>query len=232
MSISAEAFADAQEQELHNWDRHTGTPRRLLYELVEHSEIAGPLAERLPDRVGKALEVGVGCYGLGFLGPHLSDRIDHIDGLDPLPRLELDPPDEPLKTYLQHLQSRVNYVQAAGEELPLETGDYDLVASINVVDHAMDPPAILSEIRRVLKPGGVFAFSVSTLSKAGEWKWKADRKRHPDKWLYRAHPHTYQWAAADALVRRFFPNVLWCDEPSPRNKLLGKGRMSYWIAKG
>ena len=83
----------------------------------------------------------------------------------------------------------------------------------------------------MMKPGALFAFSVSTLSKAGEWKWKLDRSRHPDKWLYRAHPHTYQWQAADALVRQVFPDVMWCDRPGNKTQLLGRGRMSYWIAR-
>ena len=233
-AISDAAFTDAQEQELHNWVGQTGNRGRLLYELVEHSEIEKPLRRAIGDAgltIDAALEVGVGCFGLGFLGPHLSDICGRIDGIDPLPRQTLDPADPALRAYLEAIQDRVHYVQCAGEELPLKTDGYDLVSCINVVDHAQNPVAILKEIHRVLRPGGLLAFSVSTLSKAGELKWKVNRKRHPDNWLFRAHPHTYQWNAADDMVRSLFPDVLWNDEPSGRSKLIGKGRMSSWIVR-
>ena len=233
-AITEAAFADAQEQELHNWEGHTGNSKRLLYELVEHTSSVEKLRKCVRERqhpVEAAVDVGVGCFGLGFLGPHLADLCDRIDGVDPLPRQTLDPEDEALRTYLEAIQNRVNYIQASGESMPFDDATYDLAACINVVDHARDPVAIVTEIHRVLKPGGLFAFSVSTLSKAGEWKWKADRSRHPDKWLYRAHPHTYQWQAADAMVRSLFPDVVWSDQPSAKNQLIGRGRMSAWIVR-
>lgn len=124
MAISAEAFADAQQHELHNWEGHADDSSRLLYELVEHSQIAGPLISRIREdgrEIERAVEVGVGCFGLGMLSPHLSSHIGSIDGVDPLPRLEINPPDDDLRAYVKAVQSRVNYIQAAGEELPLES---------------------------------------------------------------------------------------------------------------
>ncbi len=230
MSISTEQFAHAQEQELVNWVKDTASVSRILYELVEHSAMAGPLRKHLPVKpVAKALEAGVGCFGLGFLAPHLSEFVDSIDGLDPLPRLEIDLPDAALQAYVDDLRSRVNYVQTAGETMPFDSDTYDLVACINVVDHAQSPESILKEIRRVLKPGGLLAFSVSTLSTLGELKWKFNRWRRPEEWLFVAHPHTYQWRRADAMLRSLFPNVLWHDQPSLTKQLTGHGRMSYWL---
>jgi SAM-dependent methyltransferase len=228
---TSETFVKAQREELKNWAPHAGDISRLLYELTEHSEIAGPLEKHLPDRVDAALEVGVGCFGLGVLAAHLPHRIRRITGVDPLPRLALDPPDAALKAYLQEVQRRVEYVQAQGESLPFESATFDLAACINVVDHAHAPARILEEIRRVLRPGGLLAFSVSTLSWAGEWKWRADRRRRPDNWLYVAHPHTFTWAAAHRLVTQFFPDVIWHSRVSSWARLAGRGRMSYWIAR-
>ncbi len=232
MSVSSEQFAHAQEQELVNWEKDTANVSRILYELVEHSTIAGPLRKHLPAQPSaKALEVGIGCFGLGFLAPHLSDCVESIDGLDPLPRLEIDLPDAGLQAYVDDLRSRVNYVQTAGETMPFDTDTYDLVACINVVDHAQSPESILKEIHRVLKPGGLLAFSVSTLSTLGELKWKFNRWRRPEEWLFVAHPHTYQWPRADAMLRSLFPNVLWHDKPSLSKQLAGHGRMSYWLVQ-
>jgi 2-polyprenyl-3-methyl-5-hydroxy-6-metoxy-1,4-benzoquinol methylase len=230
MSISTQQFAQAQEQELVNWEKDISNVTRILYELVEHSALAGPLRKHLPPFSHvEALEVGVGCFGLGFLAPHLFDRMDGIDGVDPLPRLEIDVPDPALQTYIDELRGRVNYVQTAGEQLPFASESYDLVACINVVDHARSPESILREIHRVLRPGGLFGFSVSTLSTLGELKWKFNRRRRPHDWLFLAHPHTYQWSRADALLRSLFPKVLWCDRPSWTKRVAGHGRMSYWV---
>lgn len=41
-----------------------------------------------------------------------------------------------------------------GEQLPLEDCQFDVVISDNVFEHIADPEAVLSEIFRVLKPGG------------------------------------------------------------------------------
>ncbi len=231
MSISDESFQKAQDHEMANWIKDTSNVSRLLYELVEHSEIAGPLDRYVKTPVGRSLEVGVGCFGLGFLAAHFAHKAGRIDGIDPLPRLDIKLPDADLQRYVEAIRGRVNYQSCIGERMPFDDATFDLVACINVVDHAQSPESILKEIQRVLKPGGIFAFSVSTLSFAGEKKWQFNRWRKPNEWLFVAHPHTYQWTRADAMIRSFFPNVLWNDQPSTFKQWAGKGRMSYWIVQ-
>jgi SAM-dependent methyltransferase len=231
MSITDAAFDEAQKQELVNWEKDTSNSTRILYELVEHSELAGPLRNQLDQPAGRALEVGVGCFGLGFLAPHMFSQFEQLDGLDPLPRLEINLPDPELQEYVDAIRSRVNYIQAPGETLPFEDETFDLAACINVVDHAQAPEAILREIHRVLKPNALFAFSVSTLSVLGEWKWSLDRRLRPDNWLYLAHPHTYTWPRADRMLRTLFSQVLWQNRPGGRTHVAGHGRMSYWLLR-
>jgi SAM-dependent methyltransferase len=43
--------------------------------------------------------------------------------------------------------------------LPFADGEFDLVVSFGVLEHVHDDQASLQEIRRILKPGGVFFFS-------------------------------------------------------------------------
>jgi ubiquinone/menaquinone biosynthesis C-methylase UbiE len=49
----------------------------------------------------------------------------------------------------------VVYVAAVGEQLPIASGSADIVIIENCLDHADEPRRVLSEIARVLKPGGL-----------------------------------------------------------------------------
>lgn len=46
-------------------------------------------------------------------------------------------------------------VVGAGEQLPYPAASFDLVACMDVLEHVTDAPAVLGEIHRVLKPGGL-----------------------------------------------------------------------------
>ena len=50
---------------------------------------------------------------------------------------------------------------ACGEQLPFADKSFDVVLCDNVVDHAKCPARILSEIARVLAPGGLLYFTVN-----------------------------------------------------------------------
>jgi len=49
-------------------------------------------------------------------------------------------------------------VEGSLERLPFRDGAFDLVTANMVVEHLRDPGQILKEIRRILKPGGLFIF--------------------------------------------------------------------------
>ncbi len=48
----------------------------------------------------------------------------------------------------------VTYIAAAGENIPLPAGFADLVIIENCLDHVSDPPRVMGEMRRLLRPGG------------------------------------------------------------------------------
>ena len=50
----------------------------------------------------------------------------------------------------------VNFVTYDGETLPFESGSFDLVYSYQVMEHVRYPERVLDEVRRVLRPGGLF----------------------------------------------------------------------------
>ena len=97
----------------------------------------------------RVLDVGSGPHlsGAAFVGARLYC-------LDPLfsKYLELGYP-------VHHAQD-VRIVCAPSEDMPLEDDFFDAVIAVNSLDHVDDFAATVSEIRRVLKPGGKVRFHV------------------------------------------------------------------------
>lgn len=53
---------------------------------------------------------------------------------------------------------RIDYQQGSAEQLPFADQQFDIVCCCDVLEHVDDVDAVLAEIARVLKPGGVFFF--------------------------------------------------------------------------
>ena len=230
--IDQETFSAAQAAEFGNWQSRVADPDHIRHELDEHSEIEHPLRTICGNEgFERGLEVGIGPYGLGFLAVHFKDRVRTIDGIDPLPRLDIRLADESLQARIDAIRRSVRYVQAQAEAIPAESASYDIVSCINVVDHAQNPDRILKEIARVLRPGGLLVFGVSTLSAVGERMWHYRRTKTPSAWLFVAHPHTFQWTAASHLVGLVRGVTLWNDQPCLFRRIAGHGRMSFWIRR-
>ena len=70
-----------------------------------------------------------------------------------------------LKQYMEDGVIRV--IRETPYRLPFEDGSFDMLFSLQVLEHVMDYDAMLAEIWRVLKPNGV---SVHVFP--GRWRWK------------------------------------------------------------
>lgn len=109
----------------------------------------------LPERFARAIEVGCGPYTNVRLISRRS-RIEEIHCADPL-----------IDTY-RHFKSawlaenlaagRVRAHAVKGEALGLPDSHFDLAVCINVLDHVQDAMACLTELTRVLQPGGYVVF--------------------------------------------------------------------------
>lgn len=106
----------------------------------------------LPDDFSFAglVVIDIGCGPRGSLCWITGARL--CIGVDPLADAyrELGIADQPM-----------SYVGAAAERLPLKDASIDVVITINALDHVDDIHAAFREIRRVLRPGGLFMGSIN-----------------------------------------------------------------------
>jgi ubiquinone/menaquinone biosynthesis C-methylase UbiE len=103
----------------------------------------------LPPRA-TVLDVGCGC---GYGAAHLADAPDRrIIGLDQA----LDATSYARKRYGS---SRLSFVTGGATVLPAKSGSLDAVIAMELIEHVEDDKAVVSEVRRVLKPGGLFIVS-------------------------------------------------------------------------
>jgi SAM-dependent methyltransferase len=58
---------------------------------------------------------------------------------------------------------------SVGEFLPYRDEFFDVVVAADTLEHAFDPRKVLAEVRRVLKPGGVFAASLPVPDSLKRW---------------------------------------------------------------
>ncbi len=70
-------------------------------------------------------------------------------------------PDKP--SLSEHRGGGMPVIRGVGERLPFLDQSFDLIVCVWVLEHLRDPLATLSEVRRVLRPGGHFVFVTPNL---------------------------------------------------------------------
>ncbi|MEO1775163.1 MAG: bifunctional 2-polyprenyl-6-hydroxyphenol methylase/3-demethylubiquinol 3-O-methyltransferase UbiG [Pseudomonadota bacterium] len=94
----------------------------------------------------------LGCAG-GFLAEALAHQGATVTGIDPAAKT--------IDTARAHAAAEglsIQYDVGVGEALPYPDDNFDYVVCVDVLEHVESVPKTLSEIARVLKPGGVFCF--------------------------------------------------------------------------
>lgn len=116
------------------------------------------------ERFERALEVG---YGSGVTQVPLHRLAKEVHGLD----LDADPS---LATkILDALSLKSHLRQGSVYELPYPDGHFDLVASFSTFEHLHDFEKALSEVRRVLRPGGRFLLGMPAVNRMMELSFRA-----------------------------------------------------------
>ncbi|HVP62373.1 MAG TPA: class I SAM-dependent methyltransferase [Myxococcaceae bacterium] len=136
---------------------------RMYDRFLEGSERAGlrdwrrALLERAR---GEVLELGAGTGGNLALYPST------------VTRLVLTEPDRHMRQVLERKlagRPRVEVIDAPAEALPLRSASFDTVVATLVLCSVQDPRRVLSEIHRLLRPGGTFLFLEHVAAPAGTW---------------------------------------------------------------
>ena len=119
----------------------------------------------------RLLEIGPGPHSPTTT--YLKSKAAYIDGLDIDERV-LENPD---------LENAMTY---EGREFPISDESYDLVYADYVMEHVEDPKLMLSEISRVLRPGGHFVFRTPNIF-------------HYVSIISRFSPHSFHLAVANKV---------------------------------
>ena len=94
----------------------------------------------------------LGCGG-GFMSEALAQRGAQVTGIDPA-ALAIDA----ARRHAATQNFPIRYDVGIGESLPYGDGEFDAVLCVDVLEHVEDLRRVLSEVRRVLRPGGTFLF--------------------------------------------------------------------------
>ena len=121
-------------------------------------------------------------------------------------------------------------VQAEGENIPFQRGTFDVVVCTGVLEHVLDPAAVMREVKRVLSPNGRFYVLVP---------WKEDLSKYASMEI--SYEFTHLRSFDDDLVKQLFedfeivrrrgvePNV----EHPPHQKILNALplHVSQWLSR-
>jgi SAM-dependent methyltransferase len=121
--------------------------------LIRQGRFLAPWVHPGVDFAGRARVLEVGC-GVGAQLRVLLDRFPetHFTGID-VSQLQLDQARQFLAGPIA--AGRVELVEASAYRLPFADASFDGACLFWVLEHVDDPPGLLREVLRVLKPGGV-----------------------------------------------------------------------------
>lgn len=99
------------------------------------------------------LVLDVGCNGGTFIRLMLKALKSEVVGVDPShPHIAY------ANAKLKH--SLCNFVECVGENLPFRSDAFDVVTSLEVLEHSFSPKNFIDEVYRVLKPNGLLVVLV------------------------------------------------------------------------
>ncbi|MFO8127136.1 bifunctional 2-polyprenyl-6-hydroxyphenol methylase/3-demethylubiquinol 3-O-methyltransferase UbiG [Yoonia sp.] len=107
--------------------------------------------DQMTDWQGKTV-LDLGCAG-GFMTEALDDRAAIATGIDPAKDAIAS-----AKAHAQLGKRKIHYDVGVGEALPYEDASFDAIVCVDVFEHVQDLGKVVSEIVRVLRPGGALFY--------------------------------------------------------------------------
>jgi ubiquinone/menaquinone biosynthesis C-methylase UbiE len=129
--------------------RHHIFPR-LCQLVLGDEETARRRRQTLAGLAGEVLEIG---FGTGHNLPFYPDAVTRIVGVEPNPGMH-----RLAARQVAAASQVVELVEDRAEALPFADASFDAVVSTFSLCSLADPALALAELRRVLRPGGAFAF--------------------------------------------------------------------------
>jgi ubiquinone/menaquinone biosynthesis C-methylase UbiE len=137
-----------------------------LCNLSMRNERLRPYRERVIGAAeGRVLEIGSGS-GLNL--PYYRPSVQEILALEPDPNLIK------MARRVPHAEMPVNFIEASAETIPLDDSSVDTVVTTWTLCTIPGADAALSEMRRVLRPGGMLLFVEHGLSPDRGVRWWQD----------------------------------------------------------
>jgi arsenite methyltransferase len=147
---------------------HTGRPlaARLGYDpgvvdqlpdraVESFAGVANPFSLRPLQAGERVVDVGSGAGFDSFIAADQVGRSGRVVGVDMTTEMLVKSRQTAAEMGLDHVEFR----EGLAEALPVEDGWADVVISNGVINLCVDKKAVLGEIHRVLKPGGVLQFA-------------------------------------------------------------------------
>ncbi len=123
---------------------------RLLNCAMSQKHMARVRSEIVPQVSGNIVEIG---FGSGLNLDHMGKDIRSVTAIDPSDGLHR------LASFrIEHAPFDVMHLATSAEALPCDSNSFDAALCTWSLCTIPDPQAALSELRRVLKPKGTFAF--------------------------------------------------------------------------
>ena len=163
--------------------------------------------DQLVDGQARVIEIGSGPVGLVAYFPAV-ERV----AVDPLENFYAGN-----KALAALRNPSVEYRQGAGEQLPCESGRYDLAIIENCIDHVHDVTAVMGELARVLKPQGVLYLTVNCRTR---WGYLVHRLLSSLR-IDAGHPHTFTPTRAKNMLQNGVFRLLSCEVASYFEALRG-----------
>lgn len=138
---------------------------------------------RYPTERGRLLDVG--CGG-GYLAEELACNGLVVAGIDPAPETIAA-----ARAHARHNQLIIDHREGRGEALPFAADIFDFVCCSDVLEQVSRAAAVIAEVARFLKPGGLFF--LETINRAlvswvvmikvpQEWSPTAFLEQHAHRW--------------------------------------------------